>query len=371
MRTENLVHSLEHGAVWIAYNPDQVTGDALATLQKKVDGERYMVMSPYPGLDSPVSLQSWGHQLKVGDVTDPRIDEFISSLKQNQYTHPEVGASCDATGPGAFDQDNPPPFVAAPAPGTPGSQPEISADPRDRRTRRPGAVRRDPRGAHRHPLPQRRGWARPLIAVLAAVGLLLFGAAAGLLIGLPGSSATSTADRRLGGRRVRAGHVGAPPAGRPDGLLGARPHHGPRAQAARLRHRDHPAPADRPHAGLAGAVGHGGGGARRQAHGLDGRPTPTPTPTTSTGGVDTMPGMATSDQLRALRAASGEQMDVLFLQLMLRHHEGGVIMLQYASEHASVPEVRNLAAQMLSSQTSESEYLKQLLAARGGTPLPL
>ena len=61
--------------------------------------------------------------------------------------------------------------------------------------------------------------------------------------------------------------------------------------------------------------------------------------------------MATSDQLRALRAASGEQMDVLFLQLMLRHHEGGVIMLQYASEHASVTEVRNLAAQMLSSQT--------------------
>jgi hypothetical protein len=129
VRTENLVHSLEHGAIWIAYNPDQITGDALQTLQKKVDGERYMVMSPYPGLDSPVSLQSWGHQLKVGDVTDARIDQFISSLKQNQYTHPEVGASCDATGPGAFDQDNPPPFVAAPAPGAPGAQPETSSTP--------------------------------------------------------------------------------------------------------------------------------------------------------------------------------------------------------------------------------------------------
>ena len=46
---------------------------------------------------------------------------------------------------------------------------------------------------------------------------------------------------------------------------------------------------------------------------------------TSTGGVDSMPGMATSDQLRSLRAASGDQMDVLFLQLMLRHHEGGVL----------------------------------------------
>ena len=46
-------------------------------------------------------------------------------------------------------------------------------------------------------------------------------------------------------------------------------------------------------------------------------------------------------------------------------------MLQYGSANAAVPEVRNLATQMLSSQTSESEYLKQLLAARGGTPLPL
>jgi hypothetical protein len=127
VRNENLVHSLEHGAVWIAYNPDQVSGDAVATLAKKVDGKRYTVMSPYPGLDSPVSLQSWGHQLKLTDVNDPRIDEFISALRQNQYTHPEVGASCDATGPGAFDQDNPPAFVPPPAPGAPGAEPEVSA----------------------------------------------------------------------------------------------------------------------------------------------------------------------------------------------------------------------------------------------------
>jgi len=129
VRNENLVHSLEHGAVWIAYNPDRVSGDALETLKKKVDGQQYMVMSPYPNLESPVSLQSWGHQLKVGDVTDPRIDEFISALKQNQYTHPEVGASCDAIGPPAFDQDNPPPFKPAPAVGAPGAEPESGPTP--------------------------------------------------------------------------------------------------------------------------------------------------------------------------------------------------------------------------------------------------
>lgn len=115
VRQENLVHSLEHGAVWIAYNPDQVSGDALGTLGAKVDGQPYTVMSPYPGLDQPISLQSWGHQLKLSDAADPRIDQFITALRRNQYTHPEVGASCQALGAGAFDPDNPPPFVPTPA----------------------------------------------------------------------------------------------------------------------------------------------------------------------------------------------------------------------------------------------------------------
>jgi hypothetical protein len=74
------------------------------------------MMSPYPGLDQPISLQSWGHELKLADPNDPRIDQFISSLRQNQYTYPEVGASCDALGPGYFDPDNPPPFDASPPP---------------------------------------------------------------------------------------------------------------------------------------------------------------------------------------------------------------------------------------------------------------
>lgn len=114
VRQENLVHSLEHGAVWIAYNPDQVSGAALDTLKAKVQGQQYMVMAPYPGLDQPISLQSWGHQLKLASADDPRIDQFISALRVNQFQHPEVGASCQALGPGQFDQDDPPPFQPTP-----------------------------------------------------------------------------------------------------------------------------------------------------------------------------------------------------------------------------------------------------------------
>ncbi|PXY33898.1 DUF3105 domain-containing protein [Prauserella flavalba] len=110
VRTENMVHSLEHGAVWIAYNPDRVQGDELEKLRVRAEGKPFTMMSPYPGLDTPISLQSWGHQLKLESAEDQRIDQFIAALRRNPNTYPEVGASCDALGPGAFDPDNPPPF---------------------------------------------------------------------------------------------------------------------------------------------------------------------------------------------------------------------------------------------------------------------
>lgn len=114
VRNENMVHALEHGSVWIAYNPDEIKGDAVATLAAKVSGHNYTLMSPYPNLDQPISLQSWGHQLKLSDVNDPRIDQFITALRTNQYQYPEPGARCDALGAGMFDQDHPPAFEVAP-----------------------------------------------------------------------------------------------------------------------------------------------------------------------------------------------------------------------------------------------------------------
>ena len=114
VRTENMVHSLEHGAVWVAYNPDQVTGEALDKLKARVEGKPYSMLSPFPGLDKPVSLQAWGHQLKVDTAEDERIDQFITALRQNQATYPETGASCDAMGPGAFDPSAPPAFDPTP-----------------------------------------------------------------------------------------------------------------------------------------------------------------------------------------------------------------------------------------------------------------
>ena len=91
IRHENAVHSLEHGAVWITYDPDALSDDEIATLAELVEGESGRMLSPYAGLDSPISLQAWSHQLKVDSVDDKRIEQFADFLTRNGDIHPEAG----------------------------------------------------------------------------------------------------------------------------------------------------------------------------------------------------------------------------------------------------------------------------------------
>jgi len=88
---EHAVHSLEHGAVWVTYKQG-LPQDQIDVLKGKVQGKDYMLMSPYPGLDHNVSVQVWGYQLKVDDVNDSRITEFIKDARLNASMEP--GAVC-------------------------------------------------------------------------------------------------------------------------------------------------------------------------------------------------------------------------------------------------------------------------------------
>ncbi|MGX1806615.1 DUF3105 domain-containing protein [Nocardia sp. NPDC055321] len=146
VRNENAVHSLEHGAVWITYNPETLDADGQAVLKTLVVGKPYMFMSPYPGLTTPISLQSWGHQIKLADPRDERIEHFITALRVNDYTHPEPGATCsnpsidpvappraDTTAPGpdaiAETATTLPTTTVAPPPPAPAPEPAPDAPP--------------------------------------------------------------------------------------------------------------------------------------------------------------------------------------------------------------------------------------------------
>ncbi len=83
-----------------------------------------------------------------------------------------------------------------------------------------------------------------------------------------------------------------------------------------------------------------------------------------------MPGMATQAEMTKLQTMTGKALDIYFLQLMLRHHQGGLPMVQWASSHASTDYVRNAAQKMFDSQNGEVIQMEGLLRERGASPLP-
>ena len=89
---KHAVHSMEHGAVWVTYSPD-LSARVKAVLTNKVGVDPFLLLSPYPGLRSPIVLTAWGLQLEVENADDERILEFIEAFR-NGIQSPEPGATC-------------------------------------------------------------------------------------------------------------------------------------------------------------------------------------------------------------------------------------------------------------------------------------
>ena len=77
-----------------------------------------------------------------------------------------------------------------------------------------------------------------------------------------------------------------------------------------------------------------------------------------------------AEEMERLKAAKGRDAEILFLQLMIRHHEGGVDMARGALRLAERPEVRTMARHIVSSQNSEIDLMTELLKERGAERLP-
>jgi len=86
------LHALEHGAVWLTYDPNLSEEDK-AKLEDIAD-QSYVLASPYPGLAAPVMGSVWGTQIAFDGVDDDRIQAFIDQYKRNPNTSPEPNAVC-------------------------------------------------------------------------------------------------------------------------------------------------------------------------------------------------------------------------------------------------------------------------------------
>lgn len=91
------VHSMEHGAVWITFDPQLPV--AQKDLLRKLAVKGYVLVSPMAGLPRPVVASAWGYQLGVDSAAELGLERFIASFRAGPQT-PEPGAPCSggATG---------------------------------------------------------------------------------------------------------------------------------------------------------------------------------------------------------------------------------------------------------------------------------
>lgn len=101
VQNEHAVHDLEHGAVWITYQP-ALNASAIEQLRSLVRGHDHALLSPYSGLPTPVVISAWGVQLQVQSASDPRLAQFLKKYEQGPQT-PEPGAPCNG-GTGTPDE---------------------------------------------------------------------------------------------------------------------------------------------------------------------------------------------------------------------------------------------------------------------------
>ena len=92
VRDENAVHTLEHGAVWITFDPD-LPQDQKERIRGLVDGQACALASPHPDLPTPVVASAWGKRLTLESAGSPDLERFVRAYRQGPQT-PEPGAAC-------------------------------------------------------------------------------------------------------------------------------------------------------------------------------------------------------------------------------------------------------------------------------------
>jgi uncharacterized protein (DUF305 family) len=87
------------------------------------------------------------------------------------------------------------------------------------------------------------------------------------------------------------------------------------------------------------------------------------------GGGIKMAGLASPADLTRLQRATGRDNEILFLQLMTRHHQGGIEMAAHVVQHSSTAVVHQTAVAMIDEQSQEAIFMAFLLEQRGSAPI--
>lgn len=85
----NALHNLEHGMVWITYDPTLVTPEQIATLNEFAeDRSRDVIVSPREANAAPITAASWRRILTMDEADTELLDQFV---RTNLNRSPEPG----------------------------------------------------------------------------------------------------------------------------------------------------------------------------------------------------------------------------------------------------------------------------------------
>jgi hypothetical protein len=119
---ENLVHTLEHGAIGLFFDPDQASQEDIERLEGVVDEyDSHVFSAPYPQMPTPFAIVSWGEMMRLDELDLPAVREYIDTFRQKgpekidcrmtsdagfQPAEPTPSPSPDGDGNGGGDNDN-------------------------------------------------------------------------------------------------------------------------------------------------------------------------------------------------------------------------------------------------------------------------
>lgn len=106
LTNETMVHTLEHGAVGILYDP-ALDPQQIADIESIVsDFDSHIFSAPYPEMETPIAVTAWEHMMRLDELDRPAVLEFIAEFRESG-TAPEK-VDC----PNEVDQ----PFQPQPSP---------------------------------------------------------------------------------------------------------------------------------------------------------------------------------------------------------------------------------------------------------------
>lgn len=105
---ELMVHTLEHGAVGVLYDPAQVDEQTVRAIEDIVgDFDSHTFSAPYEGMPSAIAVVSWGELMRLDELDERAVRQYIETFRGKGPEN--VGCPNESDEPFRFPEPTPSP----------------------------------------------------------------------------------------------------------------------------------------------------------------------------------------------------------------------------------------------------------------------